>query len=71
MKKIIAFFKRGFEDLGYGYYKQVYCYNGKLYMGYVIVRNERFFWIPTYTRIAVCCDKEELDQNLKFLQWHN
>ena len=71
MKKIIAFFKRGFEDLGYAYFNQLYLYDCKLYLGYVVVRNERFFWIPTYTRIAVCCDKEELDQNLKFLQWHN
>ena len=68
MKKIIAFFKRGFKDLGYDYHEHIYWYEGKLYMGYVIVRNERFFWLPTYKRVCVCCDKEELEQNLKFLQ---
>jgi hypothetical protein len=68
MKKFIDFIKRGFEELNYTYYKQVYWYEGKLCLGYVIVRNHRFFWIPMNRQVAVCCDKEELNTTLNFLQ---
>jgi hypothetical protein len=68
MKKIINFFNRAFEELDYTYYKQMYWYKGKPYLGYVIVQNHRFFWLPMNRRVAVCCDKEELDKTLKFLK---
>lgn len=68
MKKIIDFFNRAFEELDYAYYKQVYCYEGKLCLGYVVVKNHRFLWIPMNRRVAVCCDKEELNQTLNFLK---
>ena len=68
MKTIINFFKKGFQELNYTYYKQMYSYEGKLYMGYVIVKNYRIFWLPVHTRITVCTDKESLEENLKFLK---
>ena len=68
MKMIIDFFKKGFQELDYSYHKQIYSYEGKLCMGYVIVKNYRIFWLPAHTRITVCTDKESLEENLKFLK---
>jgi hypothetical protein len=68
MKKIIDFFNRAFEELDYAYYNQLYLYDCKLYLGYVVVKNHRFLWIPMNRRVAVCCDKEELDKTLNLLK---
>jgi hypothetical protein len=68
MKMIINFFKKGFQDLDYSYYEKMYEYEGKLCMGYVIIRKFRIFWIPGYERIIMCGNKKDLEENLKFLK---
>ena len=68
MKMIINFFKKGFQDLDYTYYEKMYEYEGKLCMGYVIVQNFRIFWLPAHTRITMCGNKKDLEENLKFLK---
>ncbi len=68
MKMIIDFFKKGFQELDYSYYEQMYSYEGKLCMGYVIIRKFRIFWIPGYERITMCGNKHDLEENLKFLK---
>jgi hypothetical protein len=68
MKKLLNFFKRGFEDLNYTYYKKLYSCRGRNYIGYVIVQNYRCFWIPMHRQIAVCLDEKELRTTLNLLK---
>ena len=66
MANIINFIKSGFNtNLGYTAIERFYMYNGKPYMGYVLVKNYVIFWIPGYDRISVFIDKESLEEYLE------
>ena len=63
MKKIL---KKAFGYQSVIYYTRVYQYEGKPQIGYVIVLNERMFFIPSYRILAIALDKEELENKLSF-----
>jgi hypothetical protein len=68
MKKLLKrIFNSAFAEYNYAYYKKIYFYEGRLCIGYVVVKHHRFLWIPLSRRIAVCCDAEELEETLKIL----
>ena len=67
--KLIKFIKNGFNtNTGYSTFDRIYHYGGKPYLGYVLVKNYNMFWIPGYDRIAICCDKRELNETLEKLK---
>ncbi len=63
MKKIL---KKAFGYQSVSYYARAYQYEGKPQIGYVIVLNERMFFIPSYRKLAIALDKEELENKLSF-----
>lgn len=66
MKKIIDFFKSGFNtNDGYSVLTRVYEYRGKYEIGYILVKNYKMFWIPGYDRIDLFVDKQSLEKYLK------
>jgi hypothetical protein len=69
MKKLLKrILNSAFTEYDYAYYKQLYNYEGKLEIGYVVVKHHRFFWLPFSRRVAVCCDMEELQRTLRTLK---
>ena len=63
MKKIL---KKAFGYHSISYYSIIYEYDGKPDIGYVIVLNERIFFIPTHRKLSVALDKKELHSKLNF-----
>jgi hypothetical protein len=69
INKFINFFKNGFNtNAGYSTLDRIYYYDGKSYLGYVLVKNYTIFWINGYDRIAICSDKKELNETLERLK---
>jgi hypothetical protein len=63
---MLDFIRSGFNtSLGYSAIERCYMYNGKPYLGYVLVKNYTMFWIPGYDRIGVFSDRETLNQYLE------
>jgi len=60
---ILKFLKSGFDtNLGYSVINRTYFFEGKSYIGFILVKNYTMFWIPGYDKKVVFCDKESLDQ---------
>lgn len=69
INKFIKFIKSGFDsNIGYSILERVYKYNGKVNIGYILVKNYNILWIPGYERIAICCDEKELNDTLNKLK---
>lgn len=67
--KFINLIKSGFtSNPAYSVLDRVYSLGDKSFLGYVIVKNYSIFWINGYDRIAMCCDKDELDKTIKRLK---
>ncbi len=65
--KIINFFKSCFNwNCGYSVHTRTYSFYGKPQIGYILVKNYIFFWIPGYDRVEVFVDKQSLEQYLEF-----
>jgi hypothetical protein len=60
------FFRKAFGYESISYYSVVYHYEMKPQIGWVIVLNERIFFIPTHKRLSVALTKEDLDSQLAF-----
>lgn len=63
MKQIKSFFKSGFRlCTGHSLATQLYYWEGKPQIGYIIRRHYVIFWIPGYDRIgAYATQKEAVD----------
>lgn len=44
-----------------------YYYNSKPYLGFQLCKGYRIFGIPGYDTLALCCDRESLENELKVL----
>lgn len=63
---MLDFIKSGFNtSLGYSAIERSYMYRGKPYIGYVLVKNYKMFWIPGYDRVSVFIDKESMNLYLE------
>lgn len=63
---MIKFLKSGFNaNCGYSILIRTYNYLGTPHIGYVLVKNYTFFWIPGYDRIELFTDKKSLNEYLE------
>jgi hypothetical protein len=63
---MIKFIKSGFNtNCGYSILKRTYNYLGVTHIGYMLIKNYTFFWIPGYDRIEVFIDKKQLQEYLE------
>lgn len=63
MKNIL---KKAFGYHSISYYEIMYEYERKPQIAYVIVLNERIFFIPTHRKLSIALDKKELNSKLNF-----
>ena len=54
----------GFKHIGYVAVEHIYYHETNPYKGYELCYKYKFLWLDCYDRIAICCDKEHLQQEL-------